>query len=272
MWVVDDSDDAIYAYTLATGERNSDKDVSGLAAAGNRHPRGIWSDGTTMWVSDSDDKKLYAYDVSALVVPKPDLRVIDMRVNNRIALAMEDTYFRGGVNFTLSAVVRNNGLANAGSSTLHWYRSSDSTIDSGDMQIGTDSTSSLSPFESERQSIVTSVPTNTDMMGAYYYYACVDAVSGESFTENNCSQAFKINAVNAINRPELVVRLIKVGDTHGDINRSIITYGRVYNIGSVSTKGWEIIIRWYFAHNPDGSGRVSYGSSWSSAPLEGGQE
>ena len=36
-------------------------DLDGLIAAGNTSPYGIWSDGATMWVADSSDGKLYAY-------------------------------------------------------------------------------------------------------------------------------------------------------------------------------------------------------------------
>ena len=39
-------------------------DLDGLIAAGNTSPVGIWSDGTTMWVSDSSEDKLYAYGMS----------------------------------------------------------------------------------------------------------------------------------------------------------------------------------------------------------------
>ena len=53
----------LYAYNLATRERDSGKDFDTLHAAGNYSPTGIWSDGTTMWVADNDDK-VYAYDMS----------------------------------------------------------------------------------------------------------------------------------------------------------------------------------------------------------------
>ena len=39
-------------------------DLDGLFAAGNGSPIGIWSDGTTMWVSDVWDDKIYAYRMS----------------------------------------------------------------------------------------------------------------------------------------------------------------------------------------------------------------
>ena len=39
-------------------------DLDGLIAAGNTVPTGIWSNGTTMWVADNDDDKVYAYRLS----------------------------------------------------------------------------------------------------------------------------------------------------------------------------------------------------------------
>ena len=42
--------------------RNPAADFNGLISAGNIAPRGIWSDGETMWVADWLDEKIYAYD------------------------------------------------------------------------------------------------------------------------------------------------------------------------------------------------------------------
>ena len=39
-------------------------DFDTLSAAGNRTPNGTWSDGTTMWVTDHVDDKIYAYSMS----------------------------------------------------------------------------------------------------------------------------------------------------------------------------------------------------------------
>ena len=50
---------------MNTKARDADKDFDTLNAAGNTRPRGIWSDGTTMWVADSgSNDKIYAYDLS----------------------------------------------------------------------------------------------------------------------------------------------------------------------------------------------------------------
>ena len=61
MWVVDSRDFKLYAYTLATGARNEDKEFD-LDSA-NLYPHGLWSDGTTIWVGSRStvNLKLFAY-------------------------------------------------------------------------------------------------------------------------------------------------------------------------------------------------------------------
>ena len=62
LWVLDTSDEKLYAYDLASKAHVPAKDLT--LAAGNTEPRGLWSDGTTMWVVDSPSsgtRKLYAY-------------------------------------------------------------------------------------------------------------------------------------------------------------------------------------------------------------------
>ena len=58
-------------YTVTVGRSvitdygwNAIEDFNTLNAADNDYPTGIWSDGTTMWVADSQDDKLYAYRLS----------------------------------------------------------------------------------------------------------------------------------------------------------------------------------------------------------------
>ena len=70
MWVLDDGDDKIYAYNLATKQRDASKEFNTLSAAGNRRPLSIWSDGDTMWVGNETisgfsitDGKIYSYNM-----------------------------------------------------------------------------------------------------------------------------------------------------------------------------------------------------------------
>ena len=71
MWVSDTDDDKLYAYDIEhLGDlitpfaRNATKDFNTLVGAGNTTPVGIWSDGTTMWVSDFSDIDIYAYNLA----------------------------------------------------------------------------------------------------------------------------------------------------------------------------------------------------------------
>ena len=62
MYVLDKTDNKIYAYTLSSGARVSGKDIT--LHADNANGTALWSDGTTMWVTDSTDDKVYAYKLS----------------------------------------------------------------------------------------------------------------------------------------------------------------------------------------------------------------
>ena len=59
LWVVDNFDEKIYAYMLATGASDAAKDID--LDVGNNDPNGLWSDGTTLWVVDEFDEEIYAY-------------------------------------------------------------------------------------------------------------------------------------------------------------------------------------------------------------------
>ena len=89
-----------------------------------------------------------------------------------------------GASFTLRATVRNRGGGRSSSTTLRYYLSTDQTIDQSDTEIDTDYVSSLDPSETSDELDFLSAPSSA---GRYYYGACVDAVTGESDTSNNCS-------------------------------------------------------------------------------------
>ena len=89
-----------------------------------------------------------------------------------------------GTAFTLSATVRNTGRGAAPSTTLRYYRSTDATITRSDTPVGTAAVPALAAEGTSSQSISLTAPSALDI---YYYGACVDAVTDESDTENNCS-------------------------------------------------------------------------------------
>ncbi len=126
--------------------------------------------------SDTTNNCLAAVTVTVGAAPAPDLVVDTPTVDTSAPAA--------GARFTLSATVRNQGSGRSDSTTLRYYRSTDSTITTGDTEVGTDSVFRLDASESGDESIGLTAPSSA---GTYYYGACVDSVSGESGTTNNCS-------------------------------------------------------------------------------------
>ena len=61
MWVLDGGKNALFGYDLASGELIAEYALD----SANGDPRGIWSDGVTVWVSDHGAKRLFAYRLAA---------------------------------------------------------------------------------------------------------------------------------------------------------------------------------------------------------------
>ena len=107
---------------------------------------------------------------------EPDLVIAANRVS--------DNTLTPGQQFTLSVTVRNRGTVSAAATTLRYKTHSQLPIIPNDPTVGTDSVRSLAPSATVSESITLTAPSTS---GIYYYGACVDAVSDESTTNNNCS-------------------------------------------------------------------------------------
>ena len=112
--------------------------------------------------------------------------------------SVSDSSPNAGESFMLSATVRNQGNGRSASTTLRYYHSLDATISTGDTEVGTDAVGSLTAAASSDQSISLTAPSTA---GTYYYGACVDPVSGESATGNNCSRAVTVTVASSTNKP-----------------------------------------------------------------------
>ena len=140
---------------------------------------------------------------------QPDLVVADP--------SMSDSDPAAGTQFTLSATVRNDGDAAAAATTLRYYRSTDATITTADTEVGTGAVAQLAASASASDSVSLTAPATP---GTYYYGACVDPVTDESDTTNNCSAAVQVNVPAAVPavppmqaQPDLVVADPSVNDS-----------------------------------------------------------
>ena len=140
----------------------------------------VGSNVITVEVTAEDDSTTKTYTVTvtraAAPISEPDLVVPFVYTSSSL--------FGYSPSFTLGVTVENQGSGSSGSTTLRYYRSTDSAITSGDAEVGTDAVDGLAASGRSTESIDLIAPSAP---GTYYYGACVDAVSNESDATNSCS-------------------------------------------------------------------------------------
>ena len=130
----------------------------------------------------------------------------------------------------LTANIRNQGDADASNSTtLRYYLSTDATVSSDDQLLATDSVRILTEGSSDNEDHGVRAPTQP---GRHYYYACVDSITDEEDTTNNCSNFILIN----VRGSDLVVESPSVdllGQTGGiDPNGEFVLNATIRNQGT----------------------------------------
>ena len=136
--------------------------------------------------SDTTNNCSSSREVTVLVTQQqiqsqPDLVVGALRITNNTPETGESDY--------LFATVTNTGDGESAATTLRYYRSPDATITTEDTAVGTDAVRALAAAGSPRMATPVTAPSSP---GTYYYGACVDAVTDESDTTNNCSPAVTV--------------------------------------------------------------------------------
>ena len=129
--------------------------------------------------------------------------------------------------FTFYATVRNQGVGEASRTTLRYYRSSNATISTTDTEVDTDSVTSLDPNESDEEWDSLRAPREP---GIYYYGVCVDSVTDESNTNNNCSSGIRITVETS--SPDLVTESVRVSDDTVEVGDRFTLYATVRNQGN----------------------------------------
>ncbi len=147
-----------------------------------------------------------------------------------------------GGEFTLSVTVSNQGGGQSAATTLHYYLSTDATITTSDTAVGTGAVAELAASATSSGSVDLTAPSTA---GAYYYGACVDAVTDESDTTNNCSASVQVDvaapsipepptpALATPPQPDLaVVAFFLASGVHdGAPGRSLTFQARIRNVG-----------------------------------------
>ena len=163
----------------------------------------------------------------------PDL-VIESISANKVVLVP-------GEAFRLDTVVRNQGKVDASSTYLRYYRSSDSTISPNDTEVGDDRMTTPDARQTYDKWERLTAP---DTPGVYYYGACVDSVTDEINTLNNCSEAIEIT-VQIARPPDLVIESVSADKVSLDPNDRFKLTAIVRNQGEVGASSTKL--RYYLS-------------------------
>jgi sugar lactone lactonase YvrE len=134
-----------------------------------------------------------------------------------VAASVNDSTLAFGQPFTLRAMVRNQGSGEPEPTVLFYYSSTDATITSDDTQVSADVVS-LATADGVMKSISLTAPEEA---GTYYYGACVQSVSGERNTDNNCSDAVRVTASSDfVYAPSTLSHMYWTDPVEGSIHRA----------------------------------------------------
>ena len=170
---------------------------------------------------ESDTANNCSSSVQVTVSEPPPQTSPDLTVGS---LSVTDSTPDTGGSFTLSATVSNAGDGASAATTLRYYRSTDATISSSDTQVGTDAVAPLAASGTSVESISLTAPASA---GTYYYGACVDSVTGETDTTNNCggSVAVTVSEPPPQTSPDLTVGSLSVTDSTPRCRRIVHAVG-----------------------------------------------
>ena len=204
--VVDSGDlDWVYAYHTS-GQRDSASDFHLDSAITS--PSGITYGNGSFYVLNSPGIGGRVYLVAS-TRQSPDLvvRSMEVRDNTESGSFLLGITVTSGDPFQAAATALNRGTSASAPTTLRFYRSDNRTISSSDSEVGTVMVEDLSPAGTSRKKIQFTAPSTA---GTYYYGACIESVSDESDTENNCSSGVRVTVREPA--PDLVVESVSVND------------------------------------------------------------
>ncbi len=214
--------DAVGALAAA-GTSDQSIDLTASSTAGTYY-YGACVDSVT---GESDATDNCSASVTVTVNARPDLRILG-GTQYTAPLSLGGT-------FTLTARVNNDGGGASSATTVRYYRYEDDTVTTSDTELGTDSIDALASGGYVNERIELTAPASP---GTYYYGACVDAVSGESNTNNNCTVNHGGGAghlsivVSEPGRPNLRVHRARASDSNPVAGETFTLSARVLNDGS----------------------------------------
>ena len=142
------------------------------------------------------------------------------------------------------ATVRNQGTGSSAATPVSFYLSTDATISTSDTRIDGQYVRRLAPSETGAVQVTA---TAQSIPGTYYYGACVQTVSGETDTTNNCSAAVAVTVGDVDTAPAAPTGLSATADGQTEID---LSWAAPSDDGGATITGYKIEVS-------------TNGSSWS---------
>ena len=142
---------------------------------------GEWGLFFEIYLGDEDFTTYLPGTIPQLPDPQPDLVVEAVQAEPATVAPEEE--------FRLYATLGNSGTGESTATTLRYYRSTDAVISTEDTQLSSAQRDPLAVNATIRRYLRVTAPTTP---GTYYYGVCVDSVTNESDTDNNCSSTVSV--------------------------------------------------------------------------------
>ena len=180
-----DPDGDALTYTATTSNAN----VASASVSGSTVTiRALAPGSATITITAADPSGLTATQrVTVRVIAAPDLLFTNITPRT-ITVAPNDI-------FTVQFTVRNGGGAASAATTMRFYESVNSTISTGDRQLGNAPFAALAAGAS--RTVSSDFTVSATATGTFYLGACVDPVASESDTGNNCSSSVRVTVSTA---------------------------------------------------------------------------
>ena len=192
----------------------------------------IADSGAAVLESDEGNNALAGNTIN-VTVPRTDL--VTLAVANPMVA-------KNGKPVALAAVLMNLGLDAAPATTVRWYLSTDSTITTDDLPLGSATTTAMGPFGFATASTSVSVPT-TVAEGTYYIGAIVDPDNLVAETNNANNAALSYLPMTVQYRVDLVMTSVS-GPNAGVTGQPITLSGILKNKGLDPVVG-EVTVGFY---------------------------
>ena len=159
------------------------------------------------------------------------------------SVSIDDSTVRPGQSIALGATVRNVGGLSAGATTLRFYWSTDSSIETTDTQLCAVAVPSLDTDSSSALSATTCAVPAAATAGDYHVGACVDTQSEEQHSgdSDNCSAGV---AVGIDNFDWTVAGSVSIDETSVEPGQSIALGATVRNVGGVAAGATTLRFYW----------------------------